>query len=149
MAAARPVSSKGQGSVLFAQRIQQSSALLASKAGNGLALFIFALVSSCSGASSRCSYPARTPAAQGRGRESPTPGLLPLPAPQQLPSKAQPSDFLIFSHLDFTYHPVHTQEPHYILYSAQRVPTRILHSQNTELLKTTMFHHQDTPICNK
>jgi len=45
--------------------------------------------------------------------------------------------------------PVHAQEPHCILYSAQRVPTRILHSRDIKLLKTVTFHHKDTPVCNK
>lgn len=58
LAAAHPVSGKGQGSMFSARCTQQPSALLALKAGSGLAAFISALVFVCSSASSQCSCPA-------------------------------------------------------------------------------------------
>lgn len=105
MAAAHPVFRKGQVSILVAQHTQEFSALLALKAGSGLVPFIFALISSCLGASSHCSYqpmPLRCRAGQGKPHARPAHPPHPTAAP--LGSSAFGLS-LFFSPVDFTYHP--------------------------------------------
>lgn len=108
------------------------------KTGNGLAPLIFPRVSSSSSASSCCSYPARTPMAQGR---------------KCLTAASWESSAFWFFFFSATWilptTPTHAQDPHCILYSAQHVPTQILHSQRIKLLKMMTFCYKDTLICNK
>lgn len=126
LAAAHPVPGKGQGSTLSAQCTEQLSALLALKAGNGLGSLLF-LPSSSSAPVPAHTVPAQLyPCSTDQSGESPTLGSLTLPALQQLPYKVQTFDFLFFFfQVDLTYHPYpHPRtEPHYILHSAQHVPT--------------------------
>lgn len=83
-----------------------------------------------------------------RRRESPTPG--PSPSPPRGSSLRNLSLLIFFLAIwVLPTTPVHAPEPHYTLYSAQRVPTRILQSQHVNLLKMMTFLHKDTPICNK
>lgn len=74
--------------------------------------------------------PSCTPAAQTRAGKAPRWVCSPsLPCSSSL-RKFKLLIFLYLFRWILPTTPIHTQEPHYILHSAQRVPTRILHSQH-------------------
>lgn len=104
LAAARPVSRKGQGSMLSAQCTEQPSALLVLKAGSGFAPFYFCPHIHLLQCQLTLLLPSCTPVAQTRARKAPRWVCSPsLPCSSSL----RKFKLLIFHFFkgDFTYHP--------------------------------------------
>lgn len=144
MAAARPGPGKGRARCFFLNTHRNPLPFWLYKLAMDLLLLF--LPSYPAAPAPACAVPAHPKPL--RRRESPTPG--PSPSPPRGSSLRNLSLLIFFLAIwVLPTTPVHAPEPHYTLYSAQRVPTRILQSQHVNLLKMMTFLHKDTPICNK